>query len=604
MVNMEPNITDYEAALRECKLEVPEYFNYTVDVFEKQAREQGDHTALMIGSADGSGIENFTFDELRRKINQFCNVLRKLGVCKGDRLLILMGWRHEWYVAILAMIKLGVVPIPTTTQSRPRDLLYRFDASEAVGIVCAPELMDVVDQMADQSKTIKHKIVAGASNPCPAGWLDFNSVIASEPEEVDEWTSTRSDDPMLIYFTSGTVAYPKMVLHTQASYGIGHTLTSRLWQDIKPGDTHWTMTDTGWGKAAWGCLFGQWSMGATIFVSQAPKFEPQKTLATLGKAGITTFCAPPTVYRILVREDLSRYDLSSIRHCLSAGEPLNPEVIRIWKEATGCDIYDGYGQTETVNMIANFRCLPIKPGSMGKPVPGFDMVIVDEDGNERLCGNEGCLAIRVKPNRPVGLFSHYVNNEESMAASFRGDLYYTGDKAYKDSDGYFWFLGRADDVIITSGYRIGPFEIESALLEHAAVKESAVVASPHELRGEVVKAFVILNDGYEPSPALVLELQNHVKSITAPYKYPRMIEFVKELPKTISGKIKRGELKRREWATQKVGKIKIVKRRYYRRTYKRLGLRGLLEGLRRSWFTNGRSHKRGLVIPFLQIRKV
>ena len=545
-MKIKPNMTDYETARQEFKLEVPEYFNYTVDTFEKQPPGK---IALMVGNAEGTAIEKYTFDQLRRKINRFCNLLQKKGVKKGDRLLILMGWRYEWYIAMLAMIKLGVIPIPTTTQSRPRDLLYRFNASGAIGIISSHELVEVVDEVAPQCKTLKHKFIAGSRFD---GWIDMNAAMEAESEDFTGWQKTRSDDAMLIYFTSGTVAYPRMVLHTQASYGIGHALTGRLWHDLKPDDIHWTMTDTGWGKAVWGCLFGQWIVGSTIFVSAAPKFEPQKTLTTLTRVGITNFCAPPTVYRILVREDLSQYDLSAIRHCTSAGEPLNPEVIRIWKDATGTEIYDGYGQTETVNTIANFRCIPIKPGSMGKAVPGFDVVILDEDGNEQPCGNEGHIAIRVKPHRPVGLFAEYVGDKESMAASFRGDFYYTGDKAYKDSDGYFWFLGRADDVIITSGYRIGPFEIESALLEHPAVKESAVVASPNEVRGEIVKAFIILNEGYEPSPSLVLELQNHVKRITAPYKYPRQIEFVKELPKTISGKIKRGELKRREWTTYKV----------------------------------------------------
>ena len=590
----QPNITDYEAAQRDVKLEVPEYFNFTADVFEGHARRNGRCTALLIGSPDGSTIEKYSFEQLSRRLNQFAGALRRLGIRKGDRVLMLMGWRPEWYVSILAMMKLGIIPIPTTTQSRPRDLQYRFDASGTVGVIASSDLVGVVDEAATQAKTLKHKIVVGAPSPCPAGWSDFAALADREPEELDGWEKTKSSDHMLIYFTSGTVAYPKMVLHTQASYGIGHTLTARLWQDLKADDVHWTMTDTGWAKAAWGCIFGQWTVGAAIFVNAAPKFEPQKTLTTIGKAGITSFCAPPTVYRILVREDLARYDLSSLRHCTSAGEPLNPEVIRIWKEATGTDIYDGYGQTETVNMVANFRCLPIKPGSMGKPVPGFDMVIVDDEGNEQPCGNEGHLAVRLKPNRPVGFFREYINDPESMAYSFRGDYYYTGDKAYKDSDGYIWFLGRADDVIITSGYRIGPFEIESALLEHPAVRESAVVASPDELRGEVVKAFIILNDAYAPSASLILELQNHVKNITAPYKYPRRIEFVKELPKTISGKIKRGELRRREWTIRKTAAPRLVKRRrQYRRTYRRLGLRGLLERIRRTWFANGRPAKKG-----------
>jgi len=578
-------MTDYQAAYRDTKLDVPEFFNYTVDVFEPWAADPA-RVALLVGSADWSSIEQFTFEQLRRKINQFCNVLRRRGIVKGDRVLVLMGWCHEWYVAMLAMIKLGIVPIPTTTQARPRDLLQRFEASGAKGIICAADLTGAVDQVAGQSACLKHKFVVGGAVEQQGGWTNFAGAIAAESENFTGWERTRSDDAMLIYFTSGTVAYPKMVMHTQASYGIGHTLTAKLWHDLKPTDTHWTMTDTGWGKAVWGCLFGQWTIGAKVFVSAAHKFEPQKTLGAFARVGITTFCAPPTVYRILVRDNLKAYDLSSIRHCTSAGEPLNPEVIRIWKDATGEYIYDGYGQTETVNVLANFRCVPVRPGSMGKPVPGFDVVVLDDACNELPPGQDGYLALRVKPNRPVGFFAGYIDAEESMAAAFRGDYYYTGDRARKDSDGYFWFISRADDVIITSGYRIGPFEVENALIEHPAVRESAVVSSPNELRGEIVKAFVVLADGYAPSPALALELQQHVRNITAPYKYPRVIDFVKDLPKTVSGKIKRGELRRREWAGWKGGLKKVRTRRRYGRTYRRLGLRGLLERIRRKLFSS------------------
>ena len=584
--NLPPNMPDYDSAARDFKLDVPERFNYTVDVFEKWVRQDRSRVCLLVGSADWSAIEKYTFEQLRRRINQFCHYLRALSLRKGDRVLVLMGWCPEWYVAMLGMIKLGVIPIPTTTQSRPKDLLYRLDTAGIVAICCSHDLVGVVDEVAPQSKTLRHKLVVGAGGPTPAGWTDFAAALVGQSEEFDDAEPTRSDDAMLIYFTSGTVAYPKMVLHTQASYGIGHTLTAKLWGDLRPEDTHWTMTDTGWGKAAWGCLFGQWTIGATVFVSAARKFEPQHTLHAIARAGITTFCAPPTVYRILVREDLRAYDLSSLRHCTSAGEPLNPEVIRIWQDAVGVPIHDGYGQTETVNLLANFRCMPIKPGSMGKPVPGFDVRILDDDGNELPPGNEGHIALRVKPDRPVGFFREYVSAPELMAASFRGDYYYTGDRAYRDSDGYFWFVGRGDDVIITSGYRIGPFEVESALLEHPAVRESAVVSSPNETRGEIVKAFVVLREGFAPSPNLVLELQQTVRSITAPYKYPRAIEFVKELPKTVSGKIKRAELRRREWSRQPVTTRRRPRRRRrvegYGRTYRRLGIRGVLERLRRA----------------------
>jgi len=567
------NMTDYEATRREFKLDVPELYNFTADVFEKWA-DDPKRVALLVGSADHSRIDSYTFDALRRRVNQFCNLLRRLGVTKGQRVIILAGWSVEWYVVMLGLIKMGVVGIPTTTQSRPRDLLYRMEKSKAVAIICATELRGVVDEVAAECKTLTHRLAIGDA---PEPWVSATKAMEAESDVVEGWTTTRSDDPMLIYFTSGTVSYPKMVLHTQASYGIGHVVTVKFWHDLRGDDVHWTLTDTGWGKAVWGCLFGQWTMGAQVFVSTAPKFEPQMTLRMLGKAKITTLCAPPTVYRILVRENLAEYDLASVRHCTSAGEPLNPEVIRIWEDATGTQIYDGYGQTETVNVLANYRCMPIKPGSMGKPTPTFDVAIVDENAHPLDDGNEGHLAIRVKPTRPVGFFHGYVDDPEMTAGAIRGDWYFTGDRAYRDSDGYFWFVGRADDVIITSGYRIGPFEVESALLEHKAVRESAVVASPNELRGEIVKAFVVLREGFVPSKALVTELQQHVRSVTAPYKYPRAIEFVKELPKTISGKIKRGELKRREWAAWKPTARKRLRRRpRMARTYRRLGLRATL----------------------------
>ena len=380
------------------------------------------------------------------------------------------------------------------------------------------------------------------------GWLNFDAELANAQEKVDGVPRTRSDDPMLLYFTSGTVSYPKMVIHTQASYGIGHLITAKFWHDLKPWDIHWTISDMGWSKAAWGKIFGQWTIGAAVFLHDAPvKFDPKLTLKLIERYGITTFCAPPTVYRVMVLEDLKQHKLGKLRHCTAAGEPLNPEVISKWEKGTGMKIYDGYGQTETVNLVANYRCLPIKPGSMGKPTPGFDVSVVDIEGRELAPGVEGYIAVKVKPTRPVGLFKEYWRDTEESARVYHGDWYFTGDKAYKDEDGYFWFIGRADDVIITSGYRIGPFEVESALIEHPAVAEAAVVASPDDLRVEIVKAFVILAPGYSGSEQLKTELQEHVKRVTAPYKYPRKIDFVTELPKTISGKIKRAELKRKEW---------------------------------------------------------
>jgi acyl-coenzyme A synthetase/AMP-(fatty) acid ligase len=352
---------------------------------------------------------------------------------------------------------------------------------------------------------------------------------------------------MVLYFTSGTTGYPKMVLHTQASYGLGHEITARFWMDLRPGDLHWTLSDTGWAKAAWGLLFGQLRLGAAVFLwDQRGKADFDRTLSMIGEHRVTTFCGPPTVFRAVVLGDLRRYDWTSLRHVVSAGEPLNPEVMREWRQATGLQIHDGYGQTETVNLVANYRCLPVRDGSMGKPTPGFDVRVVDDAGGVLGPGETGHIGVRIAPERPVGLFREYWRDPQATTNSVIGDFYDTGDLAWTDDDGYLWFVGRADDVITSSAYRIGPFEVESALVEHRAVAEAAVVGKPHPLRGEIVKAFVALKPGYEPSDELARKLQDHVKRVTAPYKYPREIEFLPELPKTVSGKIRRVELRARD----------------------------------------------------------
>jgi acyl-coenzyme A synthetase/AMP-(fatty) acid ligase len=351
---------------------------------------------------------------------------------------------------------------------------------------------------------------------------------------------------MLIYFTSGTTGNPKMVLHTHASYGIGHQITARYWQDLGPGDVFWGVSDTGWAKAAWSKLFGQWGVGATVMAWNAkgkPDFD--QMLRMIVDHGVTVFCAPPTIYRNFVLRDLSGYDFSSLRHCLAAGEALNPETFSAWKRATGTEIHDGYGQTETVNLLANYPCMPIKPGSLGKPTPGLDVVIVDDHGEPLPAGSQGQIAVRVKPERPLWLFTEYWRDEAATTASHLGDYYLTGDRAHVDEDGYFWFQSRNDDVIISAGYRIGPFEVESVLMEHPAVAETAVIGIPDDLRGQVVKAFVVLAPGHEPSSELATDIQTFVQEQTAPYKYPRQIEFIEELPKTISGKIRRVDLRRR-----------------------------------------------------------
>lgn len=543
-----PNMSDYRKARKEFRLEVPEHFNFGFDIVDEWAE---DRTKLALAIADemGEELEKYTFYEIKNLSNRFANVLRTQGIRKGDRILVMLPWMHQWYVAMIAMIKLGVIPIPSTTLLTPRDIRYRINESEAVGVITDIQDAPKIEEAMDKCPTLKVFVLATGHR---RGWLAWDYELDKASSVLEGAEKTRSDDTMLLYFTSGTVAYPKMVLHTQASYAIGHRITSTFWQDLKPTDLHWTVTDTGWAKAAWGNLFGQWTTGAAVFNHKTrSKFDAKLTLRIIERFGITTFCAPPTAYRMFAQLPLEHYDLSTLRHCMSAGEPLNPEVIRVWEDASGLKIYDGYGQTETVNLCANFRCMPVKNGSMGLPTPGFDVRIVGEEGKELPPGGEGYVAVSVKPERPVGLFKEYWKDADETAKVFQGGYYYTGDKAYRDEDGYFWFVGRADDVILSAGYRIGPFEVESALVEHPAVAEAAVIAAPDEVRGEIVKAFVVLGEDYNPSEELTREIQEYVKKVTAPYKYPRAIEYVKDLPKTISGKIRRGELKKREWEAEK-----------------------------------------------------
>ena len=547
-----PNMHDYAATVRDFSFTIPEYFNFGFDVVDRRAADRT-KLALVWASRSGEEIRKYTFYDLQCLSNRFANALREKGVVKGDRLLVMVPRIVEWYAVMLGCFKLGVIPLPAPSVLVPQDVAYRVDQAGAVGAVMWHENLDKVDVLREQCPSLRHFISIGGDAP---GWDSYESLSAAasprlKPEDVE---ATRADDTMLIYFTSGTTKFPKMVPHTQASYGIGHIITAKFWQDLKPTDLHWTLSDTGWAKAAWGKMFGQWQIGCAIMVHDAAgKFDAATHLRLIETCGVTTFCAPPTVYRMLVLEDLAAYDLSSVRHSMAAGEPLNPEIIRAWKEYTGTTIYDGFGQTETVNLIANFPCMPIKYGSMGRPTPGFVIDVVDDEGNLLNQGEEGNIAVRIKPEPPVGLLSAYWNNPEATAESFLGDWYFTGDKAYKDEDGYFWFVGRADDVINASAYRIGPFEVESALQSHPAVAESAVVGSPDPLRGTIVKAFVILAPGHHPSKELVNDIQEHVKRETAPYKYPREIEFLQELPKTVSGKIRRVELRQLE-EQRKLGK--------------------------------------------------
>ncbi|WP_165859417.1 AMP-binding protein [Desulfofundulus salinus] len=535
-------MVDYDKTYAEFKWEKPEYFNFARDVIDKWAQDPSKLAMLWVDD-EGNEVRK-TFLDFSRASKRAANVFREQGVKQGDVVVVILPRLIEWWEINLACLRLGVVISPGTTQLTAKDIKYRLETAEAVCVITDNDNAPKVDEVVGECPTVKSRIIVGEPRQ---GWLDYKEAVARASDDFTT-VNTRSDDNAILYFTSGTTGYPKMTVHTHASYPIGHIVTGKYWLDLRPDDLHWNLSDTGWAKAAWSSFYGPWNMGAAIFVHHTSRFSPKKTLELLQKYPITTLCGAPTNYRMIVLEDLSQYKFPTLRHCVGAGEPLNPEVIEIWKEATGLIIRDGYGQTESVLLCGSFPCIEPRFGSMGKPSPGFDVQVIDEEGNILPPNTEGDVAVRVKPGRPVGLFKEYWKNPEKTASVYRGDWYITGDRAYRDEDGYFWFVGRADDVILAAGYRIGPFEVESALLEHPAVAESAVVSSPDEIRGEVVKAFVVLAPGYQPSDKLVKELQEHVKKITAPYKYPRKVEFVESLPKTISGKIRRVELREREWA--------------------------------------------------------
>jgi acyl-coenzyme A synthetase/AMP-(fatty) acid ligase len=538
-----PNMTDYDETRASFSLEVPERFNAAADVVDARAETDPEGVALRMVSPDGETADDYSFAQLRDRSNRMGCLLADRGVAKGDRVFLMLPRVIGWYDTVLGAIKLGAIPMPGTTQLKGKDIVYRVNRAEATVAVTDPDGAAVIGAVLDQCPTLRTLIVMGGE---VEGWIDGDTARDAAAADQLPGDMTASDDPMLIYFTSGTTGNPKMVLHTQASYGIGHQITARFWQDLQPGDVFWGVSDTGWAKAAWSKLFGQWALGATVMAWNAQgKPDFGQMLRMIVDHEVTVFCAPPTIYRNFVTLDLAGYDFSRLRHCLAAGEALNPETFNAWRQATGTEIHDGYGQTETVNLLANYPCLPKKPGALGKPTPGMDVAVVDSDGNPLGPGSEGQIAVKVKPQRPVGLFVEYWKDPDATAAAHIGDWYLTGDRARVDDDGYFWFISRADDVIISAGYRIGPFEVESVVMEHPAVQETACIGVPDPERGEVVKAFVVLAPGYQASEELATEIQDYVKENTAPYKYPRQVEFIDELPKTVSGKIRRVDLRSR-----------------------------------------------------------
>jgi acetyl-CoA synthetase len=536
-----PNLADYAEERARYRPEVPVIYNPTIDIVESWAQERPDDIALV--SLDGAGevLAEQTAADLARDSRLAARALLELGVKAGDPVFIMIPRVPAWYAAMLGVIRIGAIAMPGTNQLTSKDIAYRIRSAEAVAAITDAAGAEKIDGISEPLNSLRYRVGWGVGDR--GGWHDFNQIKEAAGDGETPETPTRREDPILLFFTSGTVSYPKMVLHP-ASYGAGHISTARFWHDLRPGDRHWTVSDTGWAKAAWGGLFGQFHERATVVQVALGKPTADGVLGILAKAKITSFCAPPTLYRMLVQADFSKHDLSTLRHCTSAGEPLNPEVIRAWKE--GCDgltVFDGYGQSETCVVVANYRSMPVRPGSMGKPVPGWDVEVVDDDGVPTENDIVGNIAIRIDGDRPIGLFQEYYRDADANAGSFRDGWYYTGDKAWRDGDGYLWFEGRDDDVITSSAYRIGPFEVESALIEHPAVAEAAVVGKDDPERTQIVTAFCVLTAGHEPSEELARELQDHTRTLTAPYKYPREIHFVTELPKTVSGKIRRSELR-------------------------------------------------------------
>jgi acetyl-CoA synthetase len=533
----------YEDFTANFKFNIPENFNFAFDVVDEIARQTPEKVA-MVWCNDNGEEAVFTFSQMKKYSDQAANFFVSAGIRKGDPVMLILKRRYEFWFCILALHKIGAIAIPATHLLSTKDIVYRNNAADIKMIVCVaePEVIQHVEEAEGKSPTLKLKALIGADRE---NWLNFNSgmekssVDFARPEGA---LANRNTDTMLLYFTSGTTGMPKMVNHNFI-YPLGHILTAKYWQNVQNNGLHFTVADTGWAKSAWGKIYGQWFSGSAVMTYDFDKFVPKNMMEIIEKYQVTTFCAPPTIYRFLIKEDLTKYNLSALKYCVVAGEPLNPEVYRQFLEVTGIKLMEGYGQTECTVALATYPWMEPKPGSMGKPSPGYQVDLVDEDGNSCEVGEEGQIVIYTDQAAPIGMFNGYYRDEKLTQKVWQNNIYYTGDMAWRDEDGYYWFVGRADDVIKSSGYRIGPFEVESALIEHPAVLECAITAVPDPDRGQVVKATIILSKNYLPGDELAKELQEHVKKVTAPYKYPRIIEFVTELPKTISGKIRRVQIR-------------------------------------------------------------
>lgn len=548
-VENDRNYDSYEDLKKGFKIRIPENFNFAYDVVDRYAKEEPGKRAL-VWCDDNDEEHIFTFADISEASKRTANFLTAQGIKKGDAVLLILRRRYEFWWFIIALHRIGAIAVPATDQLLVKDIEYRANAASIKMVVSfdEPGVQSEIEKAKASSPSITSLVTVG---PEREGWINFH-------REYDQYSSdfprpagdkaTHNDDIMLLYFTSGTSGYPKMVQHNFA-YPLGHIVTAKYWQNVIDNGLHLTVAETGWAKAVWGKLYGQWLAGSAVFAYDMRTFIPDVLLQKMAHYGVTTFCAPPTVYRYLIRQDLKKYDLSSLKYVVTAGEALNAEVFNKFYEQTGLKMFEAYGQTEATVIVGNFPGMEPKPGSMGKPAPGYDVDIISPDGKKCKAGETGEIVIHVDKGRPFGLFAGYYHDVSLTAAAFDSGLYHTGDTAYFDEDGYIWFVGRNDDIIKSSGYRISPFEVESVLQQHPAVLECAVTGVEDKKRGQLVKATIVLNKGYEASKQLEIELQDYVKHQTATYKHPRIIEFVKELPKTISGKIRRVEIREKDNGT-------------------------------------------------------
>lgn len=525
---------------------IPENFNFAYDVMDVWAQEKPNKTAL-IWTDDEENERFFTFGELKELTDQAASYFLSLGIGKGDMVMLILKRHYEWWISILALHKIGAIAIPATHMLTTHDIVYRNNRAGVKAIICVGEdyVLEQITAAMSESPTVKTLISIGPK--VPENFHSWHEEIGNAPTFVRPSHVNDNNDIMLMYFTSGTSGEPKMVAHNYL-YPLGHITTGVFWHNLHENSIHLTVADTGWGKAVWGKLYGQWFAGAAVFVFNHDKFTAEKILKKIEKYRITSFCAPPTVYRFMIHEDLSTYDLSSLEYCTTAGEALNPSVYEKFYKITGVKLMEGFGQTETTMTLGTMPWHQPKPGSMGKPNAQYDIDLIRSDGSSCEDGEKGEIIVRIDKHRPIGLFNEYYRDEELTNKVCCDGIYHTGDVAWRDEDGYFWFVGRTDDVIKSSGYRIGPFEVESALMTHPVVIECAITGVPDDLRGMVVKATVVLHKDWKDKAGdeLVKTLQEHVKHETAPYKYPRIIEFVDELPKTISGKIRRVEIREKD----------------------------------------------------------